>query len=206
MAHPARAERAEKLAAELGIPIVWDQRNDVIDTCLRALQAYDRTATHHLVVQDDAIVCRDLLAGVASACEVAGSRRPVVPYLGKHGSGVDEVGRMAQRANRNGLAWVEASGPRWGVAVAHPVALLPEVIERYPGLSGNADDARVSAIYRQMRTLCWFTVPSLVDHDDDIPSLTKPGWTGHHRRVAVRFIGADRSALGIDWSGTVQRK
>lgn len=206
MAHPARAERAKKLAAELEIPIVWDQRNDVIDTCLRALMAYDATATHHLVLQDDAIVCRNLLAGLTRACEVAGEKRPVVPYLGSYGSGVDAVGRMGQRAALNGSPWVEASGPRWGVAVAHPVALLPELTGRYPGLSGNTDDARISTIYRQMRTLCWFTVPSLVDHDDALPSLTKPGWTGHHRRVAVRFIGADRSALDIDWSGTVQRK
>lgn len=206
MAHPVRANRAEKLAADLGVPLIWDEHDDVIDTCMRALMSYDSAATHHLVLQDDAIVCGDLLAGLTLACEFAGLDRPVVPYLGSYGYGLDELGKLAQRAGDAGAPWVQSSGPRWGVAVAHPVALLPEVIERYPSLTGKADDARISAIYRTMKVSCWYTVPSLVDHDDDLPSLTKPGWTGHHRRVAVRFLGTDRSALDIDWSGAVLRK
>lgn len=205
MAHPGRAERAQRLAADLGIPIVWDERNDVIDTCLRALQAYDPAATHHLVLQDDAIACRDLLAGLTTACDTAGDL-PVVPYLGTYGPGRDPIGRLAEQADRAGASWVEFFGPRWGVAVAHPVALLPKVIRQYEAGVGKADDARLTAVYRQLRVPCRFTMPSLVDHDDDLPSLTKPGWTGHHKRVAFRFIGADRSALDVDWGRPVYRK
>lgn len=205
MAHPARAERAEKLAAGLGVPIVWDQHGDVVETCLRALQGYDSGATHHLVLQDDVVACRDLLAGMAAACEVAGER-PVSPYFGTYGKRMNSMDQLAHRAERARAPWVESSGPRWGVAHAHPVVLLPNVIARYEQINSSCDDARLNAVYRQLGVSCWYTMPSLVDHDDDLPSLTKPGWTGHSKRVAYRFIGAEASALDVDWSGPIIRK
>jgi hypothetical protein len=205
MAHPDRRERAEKLAAELGAEVVWDRRGNVVDTCLRALQAYDPACTHWLVVQDDAIVCRDLLPGLERACAVAG-QRPVSPYLGTYGARMDPIGQRAHKADQMGAPWVEAVGPRWGVANAHPVALLPEVISRYRAVNSRCDDARLNAVYGHMGVRCWYTMPCLVEHDDSLPSLTKRGWTGHHKRVAFRFIGADASALDVDWSGPIIRK
>lgn len=205
MAHPTRAQRAERLAGQLGIGIVWDQHGDVVDTARRALLACEPTATHHLVLQDDAIVCRDLLAGLTKACEVAGER-PVSPYLGTWGTSgrLDVVGRIAHRARQTGAPWVETTGPRWGVAVAHPVRLLPQVIDHYDQFLSKCDDARLNAAYKQMGITCWYTMPCLVEHDDSVPSVTKPSYTT--RRAAFWFIGSDRSALDIDWSGPVIRK
>jgi hypothetical protein len=205
MGHPARRGRAERLAAGLGVEVVWDRHQDVTETCLRALQAYDPAASHHLVLQDDAVPCRDLLAGLDRACAVAGNR-PVSAYLGTYGPRMDQFGHKAAKAGKLGAPWVEGGGPRWGVANAHPVALLPEVIRQYQDVHSRCDDARLNAVYGRLQVPCWYTIPCLVDHDDNLPSLTKPGWTGHHKRVAFRFIGADVSALDVDWTGPVIRK
>jgi hypothetical protein len=205
MGHPDRRSRVLDLADQLGAEVVWDRHHDVVETCLRALQAYDPATTHHLVLQDDSIVCRDLLAGLAKACQVAGER-PVSPYLGTYGSRMDLIGRAAAKASQLGAPWVEAPGPRWGVAHAHPTRLLPKVIDLYRQINSTCDDARLNAVYGKLGIACWYTMPSLVEHDDDLPSLTKRGWSGHHRRVAFRFLGADASALDVDWSGPIIRK
>jgi len=57
MAHPKRKEWAEELAAKLDAPIVYDQKNNVWDTCRRAwLSQLESGAEYVLVLQDDTII------------------------------------------------------------------------------------------------------------------------------------------------------
>lgn len=203
MAHPGRRKHAERLAEQVGAPIVWDRNGQVADTCLRALEAYDPAASHHLILQDDAIVCGDLRAGLARAAVVAG-RRPIGLYLGALRPR-DRMGPLLEMALATGAPWIEFDGPRWGVACAHPVSLLPELIARYRLLPGiRQDDTRLSQAYAQMRVKTLFTVPSLVEHRD-LPSLTKPD-ADLPPRHAASFIGEDASALAVDWHGSVITK
>ncbi|MFW5415111.1 hypothetical protein J0910_00360 [Nocardiopsis sp. CNT-189] len=203
MAHPDRREHAALLAEQVGAPIVWDRNGQVADTCLRALEAYDPAASHHVILQDDAVVCGDLLAGLARASQVAGNR-PIGLYLGALRPR-DRMAPLLEMALATGAPWIEFDGPRWGVACAHPVPLLPELIARYRLLPGiKQDDTRGSQAYAQMRVKTLFTVPSLVEHGD-LPSLTKPDTVLPPRRAAA-FIGEDASALDVDWHGPVVTK
>jgi len=81
MAHPTRRDGALRVREALGgeIPIVYDT-NPVPSaapeqrwaTGRRAWEAYDPDADWHLVIQDDAIVCQDMLAGLERALDRLG--------------------------------------------------------------------------------------------------------------------------------------
>lgn len=225
MAHPKRAAMVAELRESLDrdVPAIWDERNDLWHTGRRCLLAYDRKATHHLVIQEDAIPCRDLLAGVERACEHSGDH-PISLYAGmykprsKAGAVGREIngakGRMARAIQRGedsakqyGTPWLEYEGPWWGVALVLPTAHIPDLVEWGDAWTRRRNyDARIGQFYIHSRGIrCWYTMPSLVDHrtpGDDNPSLlgndihvaTETG------RVAHWFIGRDASALDIDWS------
>lgn len=58
MAHPDRKDYIPYLKDKLGdVLVVWDEKNNLWDTCRRAWLAQDMSAEYGLVVQDDAIVC-----------------------------------------------------------------------------------------------------------------------------------------------------
>lgn len=59
MAHPSRADLIPALQKAIGgdVPVVFDEKQNVWDTCRRAWLAHDMSAEYGLVIQDDAIVC-----------------------------------------------------------------------------------------------------------------------------------------------------
>lgn len=202
MAHPKRAAAAERLAAELnGCPIVWDRVGQVAETCHRALQAYDRDATHHLIVQDDAILAQDVPAAVELASDACGPEMPFSLYTGWTKPRVP-VGDLVRRALPKGYPWVETRGPIWGVAIAHPVKLLPTLLNWYPQFAIKQDDSRLARCYGVMGVYHRFLTTSIVDHDPGEKSLTKPGFFLDTRH-AEAFVGRDTSALEINYHGPV---
>ena len=96
MAHPRREGMVQQLLDELDrpVPVVWDQINDRHDTGIRAIEAFDPTASHHLVLQDDVLVCRDLLAGIERALRYIPQDEPMCLYVGR----VKPFAREVQRA------------------------------------------------------------------------------------------------------------
>lgn len=204
MAHRKRAAAAETLAAELGgCPIVWDEVGQVAETCHRALKAYDPQATHHLIVQDDAILSRDVAAAAELASKACGPEMPFSLYTGWTRPRVP-VGDLVRRALPKGYPWVESRGPIWGVAIAHPVALLPTLLSWYPQFAIKQDDSRLAKCYGIMGVAHRFLTTSIVDHDPGEVSLTKPGFFLDTRH-AERFLGRGVSALEIDYDGPVLR-
>lgn len=200
MAHPKRKRFVDELVPTLDREpeVVWDRNNDRWDTGRRSLLAYDRAATHHLVVQDDAIVSRDLVAATERAAAVAGER-PMALYIGRGRPYRGLVSQANLGAERAGATWIEMHGPWWGVAIVLPTVHIPEVVKWGDGRPDVANyDKRISRWYGQEGIRCWYTVPSLVDHRRvaENPSLI-PGRSGN--RYAHTFIGQDRSGLEVEW-------
>src|SRR5690606_24139198 len=83
MAHPKREHFVRELQGALPeAEVVWDEKNDRWDNGRRSLLAHVGTGSDFaLVVQDDAIVCRNLAAAAAEAAQAAGER-PVILYTG----------------------------------------------------------------------------------------------------------------------------
>lgn len=206
MAHPKRKQWIPGLLEDLGRgTVVWDRKNDRWDTGRRSLLAFDPQATHHLVIQDDAVVSRDLVPAVEEALRYSG-QHPVSLYVGKRRPNTHLVVEMVAQAQKRGHSWIYMRGPLWGPAIVLPVADIPHVVawgDAHPEIPNY--DLRIADYYSQHRVDCLYTVPSLVDHRDtpENPSLV-PGRTASGR-VAHTFIGASRSGLEIDWSRLPER-
>lgn len=200
MAHPKRADLVTDLRWRLDgdVPVVWDEINDRHDTGVRALAAFDPTATHHLVIQDDALPCRDLLASVEQAMRFVPDGHPASFYIGRVKPFREAVARAVERAGD--ASWLRFPGPWWGPAIVVPTAVLPDLIAWW----STPTAARVKNYDRRIATWfgntdCFYSWPSLVDHRGD-DSLV----TGHTAiRHAHRAVDPEASGLACDWSGPV---
>ena len=202
MAHPDRAGLVDRLQSALDrdIPVAWDERGDRWDTGSRAWRMADPDADYHLVIQDDAIPCRDLLAGLERALdELPEPGHPVSLYVGKVKPFSAVVTAMVNQAATTPTSWLSMPDLNWGVGIAMPVKHVEPALDW-----GEANKRRIANYdMRLSRYFCheglwtYYTWPSLVDHDDG-PSLIDHG-SGRH---AHRFLGRDQSALDVDWTGT----
>lgn len=203
MAHPRRSDFIPDLDAALDRPatVVWDDgSNSRWGTGRRALLAYDPDATHHLVLQDDAVIPRDLVAGLEAALKHAPQHVPVCLYVGKVRPYREMVVEYVGRAKD--ASWLVMDRLNWGVAVVLPTSIIDEVVAYCDTLTIPNYDSRMSKWFEAKDIPVWYPWPSLVDHRES-PSLV-PG-RGHSGRVAHQFIGASTSALDIDYSGQVLR-
>lgn len=206
MAHPDRMPLVVEMvqALDRDVPVYWDNegppsgnQDRVWRTARGAWQLHDPAADWHLLLQDDAVVCADLLAGLEQALEHVPEDAVVSPYLGRGGAAPHRWARLADEAQRAGSRWVVSEKLMWGVAICLPVARIQGMIERADMLAGVPDDMRVHAWARHWHVPIWYTQPSLVDHRA-VASITKH--KAKERRAERWFEG---SALEIDWSGPV---
>lgn len=199
MGHPKRAGFIEDLKKELpGVPVVLDTKNDRWDTGARSLMSYASDATHHLVVQDDAVLCQDFIEGCERVAQSAGDL-PVCLYIGQVRPHARTVVPAVAHVRDSGKAWLSMAGPWWGVAVIIPTRYIPKLCEWGATRKHIVNyDKRMARWFYLQKIDCLYTVPSLVDHrsEDENPSLVN-GRRGDRR--AQYFIG-DRSPLDIDWS------
>lgn len=205
MAHPSRKHFVDRLAEQLPeAEIVWDQRNDRWDTGSRAMLAHDPAADAHLVVQDDVIPCRNLVAGATAAFAATSGEQPIALYTGKVRPMAQTVTPAVQRALRVGSPWLEMTGPLWGPGLIIPTAHIEPIVDWWDSRPAKVQhrvpnyDRRIEHWYTRQGIDCLYTVPSLVQHRGvaENPSLVK-GRTGN--RQAHAFIG-DRDPCEIDWS------
>lgn len=208
MAHPDRADSVDQLMSALDrpVPVHWDPagppsgNGDRVWSVARAgWMLHDPNADFHLLLQDDAMPCPDLLAGLEEALDHVPEESVVSLYLGKGGAVAHRWTRIGERADNRRASWVVSAKLMWGVAIILPTRMISDMIERADRMTGVPDDMRVSGWAQRRHIPVWYTWPSLVDHRA-VPSLTK------HRaadRRAVRHHS--ESAMLIDWSGPVVR-
>jgi hypothetical protein len=203
MAHPAREAQVGDLLAALGrdVPVAWDPKPPSLDAAQRwatgraAWELADPDADWHLVLQDDAVPCPDLLDGLAKGLDHVPANTVVSCYFSHVRPFPARTIATGSQAERMGAAWIDSRFVWWGVALAIPVreirAMLAMGDKRH-----EAYDRRIGLHFRSQRWRCWHPFPSLVDHRDD-ESLCghKPG------RTAYRFRTG--SALNVDWGGPV---
>lgn len=206
MAHPARSGEVAELKAALDreVPVYWDSEGPpsgnaerVWRTARGAWLLADPAADWHALIQDDAVPCADLLAGLEHALEHVPPNAVVSGYLGTGRTVPIRWEALARAADTAGASWVRTARLMWGVCVILPVVLIPEMIERADRRTGIPDDMRVAGWAEKTGREVWYPWPSLVDHRK-VPSLTKHR---AHDRVARRWHTG--SALDLSWSGGV---
>jgi hypothetical protein len=208
MAHPRREALVMKLALALGhgTSVVWDWNDDEWDTGRRAWEAHDPTADWHLVVQDDAIVCKDLVAGLVKALEHVPAEAAVSLYTGTVRPDRRRVADAAARAEAANAAWIVMPDVKWGVALAVPTAVIPDMLAHGDRRKSSVYDWNLrSYFYDVLGWPVWCTWPSLVDHRHEEPGIVRHQIPPSGPRVAHRFLGEHASALDVDWgAGTVE--
>lgn len=220
MAHRVRAAAARRVlagidgSAELVFdenPIPSNDREQRWATGRRSWEAAYKNAGRWgadwcLVVQDDAILCRDLVAGLEQALKFFPSDdlgQPlglVSAYTGTGRPNQHSVRKALAYADEHDLAWACTKSLNWGPAIIVPTWTVPEMLGWCSGerrVQGSPYDYRIGVYYRDiMGWRSWYTVPSLVS-TGRLRSLI--GNDRGPRRVAHRFIGRESSALGVDW-------
>lgn len=204
-AHPDRARMAHRLAGRLDREprIVWDTGNDEWATHARAWTAHNPGATHHLVLQDDAVPCRDLIQGTERLLPDLPAGMAMSLYLGTHRNykGPDPrhhaVKQAARLADIRGVARVLIPGVWWGVAVILATADIPAMLA-FCENRREVYDLRLTRWHQHTKRWVAYPYPCLVDHADT-DSIVKPG--RESGRVAIRHIGPNTSALDANTTG-----
>lgn len=194
MAHPSRSSEAEHVLTELSLPgaeTVFDPRPDAPPSSLRtAAAALSRAnpdrSTHHLLLQDDTLLAKDLPASVLECCRLHPDA--ALSFFVEWGSRTAVLARMAVFSGISAVPVINPYMP--SLALAMPSALTAEIAERMgDGSDGGAgdgepDDRAVLHLLRERGVRTLTMVPNLAEHGD-LPSLT--GNTGQGVRRSVCF-------------------
>ena len=156
-------------------------------TARRAWLAYDKTATHHVVLQDDIQPCRHFREACTRLAEV----RP------RHCLALCVNRKKALDAREHGLSWIVTEGP-WGQGIMLPVAWIRDFLTWTATWTPTCphDDTRLTLFLWSMGELAWGPMPSLVEHLDNGSLI---GNKLPFSRRATWFMG-DADPLEIDWT------
>jgi hypothetical protein len=210
--HPKRADLAAALAASAGGPVdlaVDPEPTGVPSpwrTYRHALETTPAWATHRLVVQDDVTACSGFLPAVAAAVAAQPSRLLAFFVGGRP----REAARAVWEASEHGLPWAELQNHHWcpAVCLCWPVPLIEPLLayvdaQNWPA-AFRADDEIIGRFCRVSGERPLASAPSLVQHEDVVPSLigTRAHGGADLGRVAACWIG-DCDPAGIDWNAGV---
>ena len=183
------------------IQIVKDvKRQGVWPTARKAwMGAGMRGETHHLLIQDDALPCRDLIA----TCELFIDLAPNAPFC------LFDMSKATKEAVASGTNWVSRGSLSSSLGLLMPVSLARAAIDWAdycvtPTLVH--DDVRFSMYFQAIGRLVLLPAPSLVEHVGDESLVGNPRFLpGRKERKASLFIGADVSGLSIDWAASINQ-
>lgn len=209
MTHPERSVELDQLRARLDrdVPVYSDpggppsgHGDRVWSVAREAWAMYDPGAEYHVLIQDDAVPCADLLAGLEQALAHLPHAAIVSPYLGSGRNVPHRWDQIARDADRQRASWVRSDRVMWGVCLVMPTMVIDSMIAWCDQKAGMPDDMRVSAYAQRHGLEVWYTWPSLVDHrpENETPSLTK-----HRARQRVAQRHHQGSALDLRWDGPV---
>jgi hypothetical protein len=163
--------------------------------------------THVLVLQEDVVVCQNFPEALARVRR-AKSFDPVSLFLARlPGYAGGEVFRAWLRGERYlraypGDKFFPALAILWPAAVAHSFfAWVNDPDRRLPGYPNPpaSDDAVFGEWIRRTQRDAWYTVPSLVDHPDQVESVIgKTAQWGRDRNRTARLF-CEKDALDYDW-------
>lgn len=209
MAHPSRRAWVEEILERTGLGedrVAWDTDGIRWHTGRRAWELIDPDASHGVVLQDDVLPCLDLIPGMEKALEYVPPRTSVslfygapreIPSAAERRWAPDRV-RTAQRAIEERASWVVLPSLTWGPAFVVPTDVIPSMLEWCDTRTYPEYDKRVGRyVVDILHWPCWHPWPSPVEHRGT-ESLCD-----HGHCYAYQFLGADVSALEVDWSGPV---
>ncbi len=210
MCVPERRANVERMAEKLDVgnhsfEIVEDTYHDGIwPTAMRARTAYSPDATHHLVLQDDLMLCEDLIEGTELALshlEADGGVDLSTAWFSL--CGTSEQQRREYLSGET--SWFKANAFN-GTAVGAPVGDIEPAIDwanRTISQQPDGDDFKLWNWCIAAGRWCYHTVPCLAEHAGAYKSTRKGVYGsvgGRELSSRGQFVGEDVSALSLDWT------
>lgn len=192
-AHPSRAPLLPPLLAALGpLPatVVQDPGGDkpLAWRTYRACLERATDADYLLILQDDTVPCEDFAARVTRAVAEADGL-PIALFVPT--TGLRNRLRFWE-AQRDGCSYCCLDWQEWVpvVALAWPTSMIAGFLEwadgkGYHAQAQRADDAIVGEWASRTRTQVLASVPCLVEHPDEVPSIVRN--TSNQARNALAF-------------------
>ena len=204
MAHPRRREEALRLQQEypeLDIKVVFDPDPDgppaTLRTARAAWEAVADGATHHLVLQDDVLLCRDFPALVTEALRVAPTG--AIALFATWSMASAQAIRLAALVGASWTRVVDDWTPTQALIL--PAEWAREFAEYARDLPESRPDNRAMATFLAQRGRDTFaSIPNLVEHAPTRSLLLNDLLQGV--RSATVFAG-DRAPDGPVFSGAV---
>lgn len=178
MAHPKRKDHAERLYGALAVrpfcdtSITWDQVNEEWHTGERSLRAGIGKGDWHIVIQDDAILTPSFYENLMGALHNVPSKSLVSLYTGQARPMQKRVSAAVQKAYH--ASWLQFFLLMWGVGIAIPSSHIEPMLE-FVADREEPYDTRIGMFYQRNRLPIYYTMPSLVDHFDELGSLLDHG-------------------------------
>jgi len=198
MASPERKEHAEALYHKLkvmrftSLVLIYDDGNGEWATGEAALRHFDGSATHHIVLQDDAVIGKHFYANVVKALTALPTQSLLSLYLGKSRPYADKVKMAFNIATITGSSFISTPALLWGVGFVIPVKDILSMLEYTKQYRSSLYDTRIGLYYRDMGQPVYYSTTSLVDHNDSLPSLMQHDKPNTEPRVAHNFAGDEK--------------
>ena len=188
MAHPKRAHLIPALKAQLGdVPVVFDEIGNIWDTCRRSWLAHDFKKKYGIVIQDDAVICKDFYKRAAAVLRAQEKAYITAFYCGG-------MGKMSVRnALKNKKDHFIAGTIFNEVALCLPTDRIKDMVQTCDDWEATNDHfIQRWGLLRRIKV--WYPVPSLIDHLPDEPSLYREMHgrdQADYPRIATAFIDRD---------------
>lgn len=200
MGHPKRDQQIQDLLTQIvwmrfcATTVALDTENSEWHTGKRALQAGIGVGDWHVVIQDDAIMTTNFYENLEGAIKALDQKTLISLYTGTSRPLPGRV-KAAIDAAPDG-SWLRHHQLFWGVGIVIPsdhIRLMLDFVE-------NIDlqyDNKIGEFYCRQGLPVYYTVPSLVDHNDELDTLLP----GHGRHISDEPRKAHRLAGGlIEWT------
>ena len=186
MAHPSRSDMVTDLQSRLDQPtsVIWDTNGVETDTGAAAIAAHDSAATHHLVIQDDALPCADLIAG-SLRLATARPHDIISLYLGRVRPSPRAVTKAVLQAEEMNAHWITHRHLLWGVGVILPVAHLSALLS---SPHHQQYDRWISHYANRNRMTVSYPYPSPLDHRGDESLLAHSRIRRAHRHTTGSLL------------------
>lgn len=200
MAHPARKQQAEFLFMQIrrypfaGLQIVYDEDRVEWHTGKRAIEAGIGHGDWHVVIQDDAILTPDFYENIENAIKALPIKTLFSLYTGTARPLARRVKEAVEKASDG--EWLKANQLFWGVGIAIPTDQIEPMLEFVEDIDLQYDN-KIGEFYCRNNIPVYYTMPSLVNHNDALGSLLP----GHGKQFNDEPRIAHKLATGrVKWT------
>lgn len=199
MGHPKRDAQIQQLLIQIvnmqqfcDVSVALDSENSEWHTGKKALRC--GKGDWHVVIQDDAILTPNFYENIERAITALDQKTLISLYTGTSRPIPGRV-TAAVKAMPDG-SFLRFMQLMWGVGIILPTSHIEPMLEFVEDIELQYDN-KIGEFYCRQGLPVYYTVPSLVDHNDDMDSLLP----GHGRDVNHEQRKAHRIAGGlIDWT------